>query len=100
MGGWLLQLNGTALVFFAGVIIVTLWLLVSLTMREPPYVSSLRIVLPDSVKQSSSVLAENIRSQPGVADVVLVWEEMAAYVKVDTKQTSRRDLEQIVAAGS
>ncbi len=97
LGGWLLQLNGTALVFFAGIIIVTLWLLICLTMREPLYVSSLRIVLPDSVKQSSSVLAESIRSQPGVADVVLVWEEMAAYVKVDTKQTSRRDLEQIVA---
>ncbi|NCB60048.1 MAG: MFS transporter, partial [Gammaproteobacteria bacterium] len=100
LGGWLLQLNGTALVFFAGIVIVTLWLLVSLTMRQPPYVSSLRIVLPDSAKQQYSLLAENIKAQPGVADVVLVWEEMAAYVKVDTKQTSRRDLEQIVAAGS
>lgn len=29
MGGWLLQLNGTALVFFAGIVIVTLWLLVA-----------------------------------------------------------------------
>ena len=99
-GGWLLQLNGTPLVFLAGIVIVGLWLLVSLTMREPPYVSSLRIVLPDSAKQQSSLLAENIKAQPGVADVVLVLEEMAAYVKVDTRQTSRRDLEQIVAADS
>ena len=99
-GGWLLQLNGTPLVFLAGIVIVGLWLLVSLTMREPPYVSSLRIVLPDSAKQQSSLLAENIKAQPGVADVVLVLEEMAAYVKVDTRQTSRRDLEQIVAAAS
>ena len=99
-GGWLLQLNGTPLVFLAGIVIVGLWLLVSLTMREPPYVSSLRIVLPDSAKQQSSLLAENIKAQPGVADVVLVLEEMADYVKVDTRQTSRRDLEQIVAAAS
>ena len=99
-GGWLLQLNGTPLVFLAGIVIVGLWLLVSLTMREPPYVSSLRIVLPDSAKQQSSLLAENIKAQPGVADVVLVLEEMAAYVKVETRQTSRRDLEQIVAAAS
>ncbi len=98
LGGWLLQFHGTSLVFFAGILIVAIWLLISLTMREPPYVSSLRIVLPDSAKQQYSLLSENIKAQPGVADVVLVWEEMAAYVKVDTKQTSRRDLEQIVAA--
>lgn len=100
LGGWLLQLNGTSLVFLAGMVMVAGWLLISITMREPPYVSSLRIVLPDSAKQQSSFLTENIRAQPGVADVVLVLEEMAAYVKVDTKKTSRRDLEQIVAAAS
>lgn len=97
LGGWLLQLHGTSLVFLGGIIIVTVWLLVSLTMREPAYVSSLRIMLPDSARQQRA-LAADIKAQPGVADVVLVWDEMAAYVKVDTKQTSRRDLEQIVTA--
>lgn len=98
LGGWLLQLNGTSSVFFGGMVIVAIWLLVSMTMREPAYVSSLRIELPDSARQQPTILEENLRARPGVADVVLVWEEMAAYVKVDTKQTSRRDLEQVVMA--
>lgn len=97
-GGWLLQSGGTSMVFIGGACVAMLWFGLSLTMREPPYVSSLRIVLSKTAITQADQLANNIKAQPGVADVVLVVDEMAAYVKVDTKQTSRRDLEQIVAS--
>jgi MFS family permease len=98
LGGWLLQLNGTGMVFLGSAIIAAVWLMVSMTMQEPAYVSSLRIQLPDAVQQDEVALKHRLEAQPGVADVVIVLEEAAAYIKVDTKLSTRRDLEQIVAA--
>lgn len=96
LGGWLLQLNGTGMVFLGSAVIAAVWLLVSMTMQEPAYVSSFRIQLPDAVQQDEVALKHRLEAQPGVADVVIVLEEAAAYIKVDTKLSTRRDLEQIV----
>lgn len=97
LGGWLLQLDGAALVFLGSAVVAAIWFIVSMTMQEPPYVSSLRIQLPDSAQQEGAALENRLKAQPGVADVVIVFEEAAAYIKVDTKLSTRRHLEQIVA---
>lgn len=97
LGGWLLQLDGAALVFLGSSVVAAIWFIVSMTMQEPPYVSSLRIQLPDSAQQEGAALENRLKAQPGVADVVIVFEEAAAYIKVDTKLSTRRHLEQIVA---
>lgn len=73
------------------------WLGVSLTMAEPPYVSSLRIVLPEGV-EADTALEQKIRACEGVSDVLLAASERSVYVKVDSKRLSRRDLESLVAA--
>ena len=96
LGGWLLQLNGPGMVFLGSAVIAAIWFMVSMTMQEPPYVSSLRIQLPDSAQQEGVALEHRLKAQPGVSDVVIVFEEAAAYIKVDTKLSTRRDLEQIV----
>jgi hypothetical protein len=44
-----------------------------------------------------SALEARIKAQPGVAEAIVVPEELSAYVKVDTKQTNRKALEQLVA---
>lgn len=97
LGGWLLQLDGAALVFLGSAAVAAMWFIVSLTMQEPPYVSSLRLELPGSAQQEGAALEYRLKAQPGVADVVIVFEEAAAYIKVDTKLSTRRHLEQIVA---
>lgn len=97
LGGWLLQLDGAAMVFLGSAAVAAMWFIVSMTMQEPPYVSSLRLELPDSAQQEGAALAHRLKAQPGVADVVIVFEEAAAYIKVDTKLSTRRHLEQIVA---
>ena len=96
LGGWLLQLNGPGMVFLGSAVIAAIWFMVSMTMQEPPYVSSLRIQLPDSAQQEGVALEHRLKAQPGVSDVVIVFEEAAAYIKVDTKLSTRHDLEQIV----
>ncbi|WP_043913709.1 MFS transporter [Candidatus Regiella insecticola] len=96
MGGWILGLAGIETVFLAGGLLALLWLAVSCTMQEPPYVSSLRIILPSSAIRNSITLERFIKEQPGVTEVMVVKTEKSIYVKVDTKQTTRRQLEQLV----
>jgi MFS family permease len=97
LGGLLYSLGGGVLVFGSCALLALAWLGVSLTMQEPPYVSSLRIVLPAGV-EASPALEQRIRACDGVSDVLLAPAEHSLYVKVDSKRLSRRDLESLVAA--
>ncbi|RLM27755.1 hypothetical protein BIY29_01330 [Brenneria alni] len=96
LGGGLFDLYGAAIVFAVGAGIATLWLCVGFTMREPPYLSSLRITLSDLALKNSD-LEQKIRTQPGVAEVIIVPDEYSAYVKIDNKKINRQQLEQLVS---
>ena len=96
LGGLLYSLGGGPLVFGGCAVLALLWFGVSLTMAEPPYVSSLRIVLPEGVA-ATPALEQKIRACDGVSDVLLVPEEHSLYVKVDSKRLTRSDLERLVA---
>lgn len=97
LGGYVYGHAGAGAVFLVCAAIAVVWLVVSSTMSEPPYVSSLRITLSELAVKDSALEAR-IKAQPGVAEAVVVPEELSAYVKVDTKQTNRQKLEQLVAA--
>lgn len=97
LGGYVYGHAGAGAVFLVCAAIAVVWLLVSATMTEPPYVSSLRITLSELAVKDSALQAR-ILAQPGVAEAVVVPEEFSAYVKVDTKQTNRKALEQLVSA--
>ncbi|MNE51060.1 Inner membrane transport protein YajR [compost metagenome] len=96
LGGLFYSLGGAPLVFGSCAVLALLWLGISLTMQEPPYVSSLRIVLPEGVA-ATPALEQKIRACEGVSDVLLVEAERSLYVKVDTKHLTRSDLERLVA---
>nr|WP_238484779.1 MFS transporter [Rahnella bonaserana] len=97
LGGYVYGQAGAGAVFLVCAAIAVIWLLVSSIMTEPPYVSSLRITLSELAVKDSALQAR-ILAQPGVAEAVVVPEEFSAYVKVDTKQTNRKALEQLVSA--
>ncbi len=98
LGGWLFDMKGTSAVFAACALVAFIWLIVSTTMREPPYVSSLRILISRRVLEDSDLL-NRIKAQAGVTEVLLVKEEQSAYIKVDTKKTNRRQLEELIHLG-
>jgi len=97
LGGYVYGHAGAGAVFLVCAAIAVVWLVVSSTMTEPPYVSSLRITLSELAVKDSALQAR-ILAQPGVAEAIVVPEEFSAYVKVDTKQTNRKALEQLVSA--
>ena len=97
LGGFFYAEGGAALVFGSCALLALLWLGLSLTMKEPPYVSSLRILLPAGVEATAD-LEQKVRAREGVSDVLLDGAERSLYVKVDSRRIKRSDLEQLVAS--
>ncbi|MEI6928248.1 MFS transporter, partial [Klebsiella pneumoniae] len=64
-------------------------------MREPPYVTSLRLPL-SAAALADADLAPRLKGVAGVTDAVVVAEEAALYVKFDTEQLDRTSLERLV----
>ena len=97
MGGWVFGHFGAQYVFMVGTAIAIIWLLLSFTMQEPPYVSSLRITL-ESCSADPVLLEQKLKAEPGVSAVFIVPEEQSAYIKIDSKVTSRTTLEKLIAS--
>ncbi|GFM67415.1 MFS transporter [Pseudomonas lijiangensis] len=95
LGGWLFQHGGLDVVFLGGAGMAAIWLAFAVTMREPPYVTSLRLPLSAEAQREAG-LAERLMSVAGVTDAVVVAEECAIYIKLDTKLLDRASLEQLV----
>ena len=95
MGGWLYQHGGLSVVFLGCAALAALWFAFAVTMREPPYVTSLRLPLsPEAIREAG--LVERLKAVVGVTDAVVVAEEAAIYIKLDTELLDRATLEQLV----
>lgn len=71
------------------------WLAIGVTMSQPPYVRSYRLPLPDADIRDEALL-RRILAVPGVAEAVIVAEEAAAYIKVDTQVLDREALDRVL----
>ena len=96
LGGWLYQLGGLGTVFAGCAALCALWFVVTWSMREPPYVTGLRLPLSAGAARNPA-LTEQMMAIPGVSDAVVIVEEAAAYVKVDMKVLDRAALDHLVA---
>lgn len=95
IGGWLFQHGGLGMVFLGCAGLCAVWLVTALSMNEPPYVTSLRMPLtPEGLREAG--LTERLLAVPGVTDAVVVAEEAAIYIKLDTKILDRATLERLV----
>ncbi|WP_330926646.1 MFS transporter [Candidatus Sororendozoicomonas aggregata] len=93
MGGWALQHAGIIGVMITCAVPTTLWLILSITMKQPPYVSSLVMALnSDTVPVGQPMDATHARSIGdqltkirGVEEVTVLPEEKTAYIKVNKR---------------
>ena len=99
MGGWLYQHLGLSAVFFGCVVVCAIWLVIAVTMREPPYVTSVRIAL-EAQALADAQLVTRLKATPGVADAVVVADEAAIYIKIDTQQVDRTTVERLISAAA
>ncbi len=99
LGGFLFQHGGLGVVFLGCAGLLAIWLAIAVTMREPPYVTSLRLPLsPEALRETG--LSERLKAVPGVTDAVVVAEEAAIYIKLDTEILDRPSLERLVNPAS
>ncbi len=99
LGGWLFQHGGLSVVFLGCAVLCVVWLISAVGMNEPPYVTSLRMPLtPEAMRDAG--LAERLMAVPGVTDAVVVADEAAIYIKLDTKILDRTTLERLVNPAS
>lgn len=97
LGGWLFQHGGLNTVFLGCAVLCGLWLIIAVTMREPPYVTSLRLPLsPAAVRDAG--LVERLLAVTGVTDAVVVADEAAIYIKLDSQQLDRPALDALLEA--
>ena len=96
LGGWFYQLGGLEWVFAGCAGLGALWLLVVWRMREPPYVTGLRLALSDNALAKPDLEAQ-LLAVAGVSDAVVLADEGAAYVKVDAQVVDRAALDRLAS---
>jgi MFS family permease len=99
LGGWLFQHGGLSVVFLGGAGLAALWLVFAVTMREPPYVTSLRLPLSPEAQRDTG-LAQQLLAVRGVTDAVMVSEEGAIYIKFDKELLDRASFDELVNPAS
>ncbi|SUI29608.1 major facilitator family transport protein [Salmonella enterica subsp. enterica serovar Derby] len=98
LGGWIDGTFDGQTVFLAGAVLAMVWLAVASTMKEPPYVSSLRVEIPADIVADDR-LKQRLLAMKGVSEALIVAEEHSAYVKIDSKVTNRFEVEQLISKG-
>ena len=95
LGGWIDGMFDGQGVFLAGAMLAAVWLAVASTMKEPPYVSSLRIEIPADIAANEALKVRLLETE-GIKEVLIAEEEHSAYVKIDSKVTNRFEVEQSI----
>ena len=83
MGGSMYQFVGSTGVFIFALVLVAIWLLLSLGMKNPVLLKSYTLNANIKDKQHAKTMAEKLANLKGVAEAILIAEEQAAYIKVN-----------------
>ena len=83
LGGLAMQHWGVAGVLILCTIPIALWWWLSVTMKQPPYVSSMVMALKPSQEGDVHAMSDQLAVIPGVREVTVLAEEKTAYLKVD-----------------
>ncbi len=85
LGGWTLEHWGISGLLLTCTIPTAIWLLLSVTMKHPPYVSSMVLVLDPASSHDVHTLGNLLAVIPGVEEVTVLPGEKTAYLKVDKR---------------
>lgn len=95
LGGWINGMFDGQGVFFVGVMLVVVWLIVVSIMKELLYVSSLCIEILVNIVVNE-VLKVCLLEIEGIKEVLIVEEEYLVYVKIDSKVMNCFEIEQVI----
>ncbi len=93
-GGWLKQHMGLDSVLLFNVVVISIWLILIISMREPQYSSSILLNVGTLDNSQAAELADTLSQIEGVLDVTVIAEDGIAYIKVDKQCVNEEDLTQ------
>jgi len=96
VGGVFLRAHHIDGVFAFSLILGVIWLLVSFTMKEPPYLSSYSISIPGVTESVGADLEHKLCQYPGIIEASVDVESAIIYLKIDRKRINVNDLEERV----
>lgn len=97
LGGWFNGRYGVTAVFLFCAVMAFSWFLVSLTMKQPRYLSNMLISLENVSEQTSTVFMSQLLAIAGVVEVTVHHEEEVAYLKVDSHLLNKDQLQSLIA---
>ncbi len=95
LGGAVYGHFGLGGVFVCCALLAISWFGIGVTMAEPPYVTSYRLAIAPTLVRDEALL-RRVLDVPGVAEAIIVAEEAAAYIKVDTQVLDREQLDRVL----
>jgi MFS family permease len=96
LGGWFNGRYGVTAVFLFCAVMAFSWFLVSLTMKQPRYLSNMLISLENVSEQTSSEFVSQLLAIVGVVEVTVHHEEEVAYLKVDSHLLNKDQLQSLI----
>ena len=93
MGGWLSQHNGLDSVLWFNVVLLAIWFVLIISMREPQYSTSMLLNVGKLDNSQAAELANTLSQIEGVLDATVIAEDGVAYIKVDKQLLNEDDLE-------
>lgn len=91
------QLHG---VFIFCAILALLWLISTITMKQPPYLATFMINIGNIDKSAANNLQQRFLAQPGVAEALIDTTDGVAYLKIDSQVADKSQLENVMKQGN
>lgn len=99
LGGYLFQHFGLHGVFMLSFVIGVIWLFAAVSMKQPPYLSTLIVRQPEGVNGNADFYHQ-LRKIAGVTEVAFVAGEELIYLKVDKKIIAADELRNRIETGN
>lgn len=95
--GILIKFGGVSATFIGSIVICVIWLAILLRMKEPPYVTSIRLALSEN-QLANPQLITSLLEQQGISDAFIAPDERAIYIKFDKQYIKAEQVEALVLA--
>ena len=99
LGGAIFGHLGMSALFYAIALLGLVWLLLTLTMPSPPYLSTHIHPLTQPL-QTDQYWYKNLQATPGIADMAYMPHEHLLYLKIDKQIITINQLRQLLEAGN
>lgn len=100
LGGVLYEHFGLNGLFGFGIILGAIWFLAAITMKQPPYLSTMIFPMTPEMTANGQKYSHKLRMIKGVSDVAFMQDDNLVYIKADKQIISENELRNLLQKGN